>query len=175
MATDRSFIELSAERPSLAMDEYSIGTPYGTVTISQGGRSIAFDLYSDVRQSRHHVALFAYVQKIRREGVIKFNTDHIAVAGRDRRLSLNRGKAKLDLVYQKKGKTYECELKTNREIGLDVTARQLTELCAHVDMLTLLVPRGALEEADYIATLINLRHKITIEPYDGWAEEENEG
>lgn len=159
--------------PDRAIDEFAISTPFGIVTIGQNGRKISFDLYSDVRQSRHNVALFTYVQKLRKAGVTRFNTDHIPIAGKDKRLSLVRGDAKLDIVYYKKNKLYECELKTNREVGLDVTARQLTELCRHVENLTLLVPKGSLAEASYIVGLINLTHQITIEAYDDYGEDES--
>jgi len=166
---------LAIQTPGEAMDETAISTPFGTVVISKGGRQITFNLYSDVRQSRHNVALFGYVQRLVKGGITRFNTDHIKVVGRDRTLSLARGKAKLDLVYLRKGKVYECELKTSREIGLDVTAIQLTELCRHVDDLILLVPRGCLEEADAITKLINIRHQVTIEAYDDEGEDEDEG
>ena len=165
---------MAIQTPGEAMDETAISTPFGTVVISRGGRQITFNLYSDVRQSRHNVALFGYVQLLIKGGVTRFNADHLKIVGRDRTLSLTRGKAKLDLVFLKKGKVYECELKTSREIGLDVTAIQLTELCRHVDDLLLLVPRGRLEEADTVCKLINLSHKITIEAYDGLDQDEDE-
>lgn len=174
MKTRRKIEALAFQTPGAAMDETVVSTPFGTLVISQGGRQISFNLYSDVRQSRHNVALFSYVQRLIKGGVTRFNTDHLKMVGRDKTLSLARGKAKLDLVYFKRGKVYECELKTSREIGLDVTAIQLSELCRHVDDLTLLVPRGRLEEADAICKLINLRHQITIEPYDDEAEDEDE-
>lgn len=164
---------VTRETPGAKMDEYSIPTPYGTVTITRGGRRITYDLFPDVRQSRHSVALFSYVEQLIKSGVTRFNADHISMLGRDRTLSLTRGKAKLDLVYYQKKKFYECELKTSREIGLDVTAIQLTELCRHVDDLTLLVPGGRLEEADTICKLINIRHQVTLVPYDGVGDDEN--
>lgn len=164
--------EISLEAPHAAMDSYSISTPFGTVTISQGGRRITFDLYSDVRQSRHNVALFVYVQQLRKQGVTQFNTDHIKIVGRDRLLPLARGKAKLDLVYYWKGKLYECELKTSREIGLDITAVQLTEFAKYCENLVLLVPRGCLEDAATITNMINLDHRLTIVPYDAFEDEE---
>ncbi|GAH22324.1 unnamed protein product, partial [marine sediment metagenome] len=134
--------EIGFETPHKAMDTYTISTPYGTVTISQGGRRVTFDLYSDIRQSRHNTALFGYLQQLLKKGVTQFNTDHLNLAGRDISLSLTRGKAKLDLVYVRKGKTYDCELKTSREIGLDLTAQQITEFVKWCDPLILLVPRG---------------------------------
>lgn len=150
------------------MDTYTVSTPYGTVTISDGGRTVTFELYSDIRQSRHNTALFAYLQQLIKKGITRFNTDHLNLTGRDKSLSLIRGKAKLDLVYENKGKIYECELKTSREIGLDVTAIQLKEFVKHCEHLILLVPRGCIEEASTILHMINLSHHIAIQPYDDY-------
>jgi len=148
------------------MDTYTVSTPYGTVTISDGGRKVTFELYSDIRQSRHNTALFAYLQHLKKQGVSQYNTDHLNLSGRDKTLSLTRGKAKLDLVYVHKGKTYECELKTNREVGLDLTAQQLTEFAKYCERLIVLVPRGSMEEMSTILHIINLDHRIAIQPYD---------
>ena len=174
MSNGKKVVTLSEEAPGATMDDYSIPTPFGMLTISRNGRRITYDLHPGIKQSRHNVALYGYVERLLKNGVTRLNTSHIRVRGRDRTLSLTRGKAKLDLVYYRNGKIYECELKTSREIGLDVTAVQLTELCRHVDDLTLLVPAGRLEEADTICKLINLRHQITIEAYDGAGEDEDE-
>lgn len=163
--------EISLQTPQKATDTYSLSTPYGILTISQGGRRVTFELYADVRQSMHNTALFTYVQQLKRQGVTRFNTDHVNIPERDRTLSLIRGKAKLDLVYEYRGKTFECELKTGREIGLDITARQITEFVKWCDHLTLLVPRGCLEEAAIILNMINLDGHVTITPYD-WVEDE---
>ena len=167
MATEMQF-----PAPQRPMDTYSISTPYGTVTISQGGRRVTFDLYSDIRQSKHNTALFAYIQQLRKQGITQFNTDHLNLTGRDKTLALTRGKAKLDLVYAHRGKTYECELKTSREIGLDITAQQLTELVKYCENLVLLVPRGCIEEAHLVLNIINLDHMVTIQPYDAFEDEE---
>ncbi len=153
------------------MDTYTVSTPYGTVIISDGGRKVTFELYSDIHQSRHNTALFAYLQQLKKQGVTAYNTDHLNLAGRDRSLSLARGKAKLDLVYIKSGKTYECELKTSREIGLDLTARQLQEFAKHCERLIVLVPRGCIEEMSTILHMINLDHRIAIQPYDSFEGE----
>ena len=154
------------------IDAYSVSTPYGVVTVSEGGRKLTYELYPDVRQSKHNTALFSYVQELRKRGVVRFNTDHLNLIGRDRTLALARGKAKLDLVYEDKGKIYECELKTSREIGLDVTAQQLTEMVKHCELLRLLVPRGCLEEAANIVSLLNIGHKVNIIPYDYFNDED---
>jgi len=158
--------------PARPMDTYSVSTPYGIVVISDGGRRIAFELYSDVRQSRHNAALFTYVQQLKKRGVTRFNTDHLHLTGRDRTLALTRGKAKLDLVYEFKGKIYECELKTNREIGLDITAQQLTEMAKHCTRFIVLVPRGSMEDMATILHMINLDQHVAIEPYDAVEGEE---
>lgn len=164
--------EIETPTPSRPMDTYTVSTPYGTVTISEGGRRVTFELYSDIRQSRHNTALFAYLQQLKKQGVTQYNTDHLNLAGRDRSLSLTKGKAKLDLVYVHKGKTYECELKTSREIGLDLTARQLSEFVKYCERLIVLVPRGCLEEMATILHMINLDHLISIQPYDSFEDEE---
>jgi len=164
--------QIETQAPGRPMDTYTVSTPYGVVIISDGGRKVAFELYSDVRQSRHNTALFAYIQRLLKKGVTQFNTDHIAIAGRDRRLSLARGKARLDLVYIYEGRTYECELKTSREIGLDLTAQQLREFAKHCERLIVLVPRGCTEEMTTILTMINLKDYISIQPYDGYENED---
>lgn len=175
MGNGKKVVTLGEEAPGATMDDYSIPTPFGMVTISRGGRRVTYDLHPGIKQSRHNVALYGYIERLLKDGVTRLNTSHIRVRGRDKTLSLTRGKAKLDLVYYRQGRVYECELKTSREIGLDVTAVQLTELCRHVDELTLLVPRGRLEEAHTIVQLINLKHQITIVPYDGTDADEDEG
>lgn len=160
--------------PTRFTDTYSLATPYGTVTVSQGGRQVTFELYSDVRQSMHNSALFAYLQHLRQHGVNRFNTDHIHINGRDRTLALDRGKAKLDLVYEERGKLIECELKTRRELGLETTAQQLQEFVRRCERLHLLVPRGCLDEAATILGMLNIDQKITIEQYDFLIEEEDD-
>ncbi|MBA7570066.1 hypothetical protein ES708_11811 [subsurface metagenome] len=165
-----TYQEIETPAPARPMDTYTVSTPFGTVIISDGGRKVAFELYSDIRQSRHNQALFTYIQQLQKRGVSQFNTDHITIAGSDRRLSLTRGKAKLDLVYSRNGKTYECELKTSREIGLDITAQQLRELTKHCEHLIVLVPRGKMEEMSTILHMINLDQRIAIEPYDSFED-----
>lgn len=155
-------------------ESYTLSTPYGLVIVSNHGRKVTFELYEDIRQSMHNTALFNYTQRLRQRGITRWNTDHLHISGRDRTLDLKRGKAVLDLVYESRGKLYECELKTRREIGLEVTAQQLTELTRHVERLQLLVPRGCLDEAAQILAVLNLDHKITIVPYD-YFEDETDG
>lgn len=164
--------DIKTPAPARPMDTYTVSTPFGIVTITDGGRTVSFELYSDIRQSRHNTALFTYVQYLLRSGLSRFNTDHLKIPGRDKTLSLTRGKAKLDLAYTKNGKLYECELKTSREIGLDITAIQLKELSRFCEHLIVLVPRGCTEEMATILNMINLDHVIAIQPYDSTEDEE---
>lgn len=166
------YSQIEKPAPARPMDTYTVSTPFGTVIISDGGRKVAFELYSDIRQSRHNQALFTYIQQLLKRGVTQFNTDHISIAGRDKRLTLTRGKAKLDLVYVHNGKTYECELKTSREIGLDITANQLREFARHCEHLIVLVPRGCTEDMASILQIINLDSRISIQPYDTLEDED---
>jgi hypothetical protein len=147
-------------------DAYTLSTPYGLVTIANGGRSVTFELFSDVKQSVHNTALFGYLQRLRQHGVTRYNSDHIHIRGRDRTLDLVRGKARLDLVYESKGRIIECELKTRRELGLETTALQLKELIKYCERLQLLVPRGCLDEAATILGMLGMDGRITIVPYD---------
>lgn len=153
---------------------YSLATPYGTVSVSNNGRSVTFELFDDVKQSVHSTSLFTYLQRLRQEGVTRYNVDHLNIAGRDRTLDLRRGKARLDLVYEHRGIIVECELKTRREIGLETTAQQLTELVKRCEHLQLLVPRGSMDEAATILNMLNLDSRVNIVPYD-YVEEYRDG
>lgn len=165
--------QIDTVTPTRPMDTYTVSTPYGIVTISDGGRRVTFQLYDDIHQSRHNTALFAYLEQLKKRGITRYNISHIMIDGRDRTLGLKRGNARLDLVYMDQGKLFECELKTNREVGLDLTAIQLTELAKHCERLVVLVPRGSMEEMSTILHLINLSHCIAIQPYDEYEEEDN--
>jgi hypothetical protein len=153
---------------------YQVSTPYGLVTISDEGRRITFELYPDVRESIHHKALFSYVQQLRRRGVIQLNVDHLELSGLDRALSLKRGKAVIDLVYKHRGELHEVELKTHREVGLEVTARQLKELAAHCEHLTVVVPRRDMENMQQILAILHLDLNVKVDTYE-LLEDEAEG
>lgn len=153
-------------------DTTAVSTPYGVVYIEESGRKITFQLHEDVRESQHSRALFGYVQSLRKRNILKYNVAHLDLPGLDRTLDLKRGKAILDLAYEHRGRLYECELKTHREIGLDRTATQLTELSRYCQNLVVLVPRGAQEEMATILHMINLADRITLDCYDGYEDEE---
>ncbi|MBA7552711.1 hypothetical protein ES705_45283 [subsurface metagenome] len=76
-----AYQEIETPAPARPMDTYTVSTPFGTVIISDGGRKVAFELYSDIRQSRHNQALFTYIRQLQKQGVSQFNTDHITIAG----------------------------------------------------------------------------------------------
>ncbi|GAI88195.1 unnamed protein product, partial [marine sediment metagenome] len=113
-----------------------------------------------------------YLEQLKKQGVVQYNTDHLNIPDRDLSLSLKRGKSRLDLVYYFKGKFYECELKTNREVGLDITAIQLKELAKYCEHLIVLVPRGSMEEMATVVQMINLDRHIAIRPYDSIEDQE---
>jgi hypothetical protein len=145
---------------------YTVSTPYGTVTISRDGRSIRFDLYQDVRESIHHKALFSYYQNLRKRGIVQINVDHLDIPDLDKSLSIIRGKARLDMVYYYRGKIYEVELETHRQIGLDQTRIQLQELVKHCENLVVVVPRRDMENAYTILTMLNLKDRIAVDSYE---------
>ena len=166
-----TFDEMSFSQRGRRGDTYAVSTPFGVVYIADSGRKITFQLHDDVRESSHTKALFGYVQQLRKRGIVKYNVAHLDLPGLDKSLNLRRGKAILDLVYEHRGKLYECELKTHREIGLDRTAQHLTELARHSQNLIVLVPRGGMEEMTTILTMINLRDRIAVDSYH-WQEDE---
>ena len=145
---------------------YQVSTPYGIVSIAESGRRITFQLWHDVRESMHDKALFSYYQILRRRGIVQINLDHLEIPGLDRRLPLKRGRAILDLVYTHRGRLYEVELKTHREVGLDITARQIEELATHCENLTLVVPRRDTEDMHTILTMMGLDKLISLDTFE---------
>lgn len=145
---------------------YQISTPYGVVTVSGDGRRITFSLYDDVRESIHHKALFSYYQTLSKRGINQINVDHLDLPDLDRSLELKRGKARIDLVYIHRGQLHEVELKTHREIGLDVTRSQLLELVKHCQNLIVVVPRRDMENAYTILEMIGLKNRVTVDTYE---------
>jgi len=151
-----------------------LSTPYAVVSVSQDGRRFTIQLWEDVRQSIHNKALFSYYQQLVKRGVLKVNCDHLDLRALDRSLDLARGKARLDLAYIHRGKLHEVELKTHREVGLDRTRIQLTELAPHCENLIVVVPRQDMEDMLTILAMIQLDKKVTVDTYEIY-EEEGEG
>jgi len=155
-----------------ALDQYTIATPYGSLTIANKGRSIRFDIFDDIRQSEHNIALYNYVQQLKRTGITKFNNDHISIAGANRTYNLTRGRARLDLVYYRQGKIFEVELKTSQQIGSERTHKQLVELDKYCHNLILVVKRQDTEEAATILNMINLATRVKVDSYEIYEEED---
>lgn len=157
-----------------ALDQFSLATPYGVVTITNRGRTITFNLYDDIRHSEHNIAIFNYVQQLKRRGVTKFNNDHIDIPGANRSYNLVRGRARLDVVYYLDGHIHEVELKTPPQLGTERTHKQLQELNKHCSNLILAVKTGDQEEAATILSMINLDTTVRVDTYEIYQDEDNE-
>jgi hypothetical protein len=144
---------------------HRVSTPFGIVSILNNGRRVIIDLYPDVRQSIHHKALFSYVNNVLRLGVDSFNVSHIFIDGADPALELKRGKSIIDFVYMKSGRIHEVELKTHREIGLDITAKQLKDLALNCQNLILAVPRLDAENASTVLNILGIAEKVKVDYY----------
>lgn len=157
-----------------ALDTFSLATPYGLITISNRGRRISFDLYDDIRHSEHNIALYNYIQQLKRKGVNKFNNDHIAIPGANRSYNLARGRAKLDAVYYHQGKIHELELKTSQQLGTERTHKQLQEMVKHCTNLILVVRREDHEEASTILNMVGLATQVKVDTYEIHEDENND-
>lgn len=127
------------------MSKYEvINTEYVTVTVSEDGKHIEIDLADDVKISRHQKQLKAYVDKLYNTGIKKINADQLSMPYLNKSLKLTRGKRRLDLVYYKDGRIHECEFKTRRECGLDITYHQIEDMKKHCTNFILLIPQSEL-------------------------------
>jgi len=143
-----------------------ITTPYGLVEIKNSGRTITYTLFGDIHTSTHHKALMYYYQKLLRRGITQINIAHLRLPGLDKTLDLKRGNAILDLAYTHRGRLYEVELKTSKELGEEDSAQQIEELARHCTNLVLAVPMAATQEAWTILTILKLTKDITLDAYD---------
>ncbi|GAH80141.1 unnamed protein product, partial [marine sediment metagenome] len=57
MQTETQEIKPASPPRGATLDQYTIATPYGSLTISNKGRRITFEIFDDIRQSEHNVAL----------------------------------------------------------------------------------------------------------------------
>lgn len=146
--------------------EYSINTEYFTVFVQKKGRRIVIELNEGVSASRHNMMLLRYVKQIYKKGVDRINADHITLPFLDRSISVWRGKRKVDVVYFKNGIKYDCEIKTEREVGSDRTYKQLAELAKNCENLTLVVPQSAVENAKKNLHIFKLDSAIKIEAFE---------
>lgn len=147
------------------MSKYEvINTEYVTVTVSEDGKHIEIDLADDVKISRHQKQLKAYVDKLYNTGIKKINADQLSMPYLNKSLKLTRGKRRLDLVYYKDGRIHECEFKTRRECGLNITYNQIGEMKKHCQNFILLIPQS---ELIFVTDTIKNR-KITGVTVDTW-------
>ena len=121
-----------------------ISTEYVTVTVTEDGKEINIKLSDGVKISRHQNQLRAYVEKLYSQGVKKINADQISLPYLNRSLNLIRGNRRLDLVYYRNGRIHECEFKTRRECGLDITYNQIEDMKKHCTNFILLIPQSEL-------------------------------
>ena len=136
-------------------------TPYGVVTIRNGGREINFRMFDSISQSEHHKRLFNYVRALHEQKAERINCDHVSFDFLDRSVNLRRGSRILDIAYYKQGRIYECELKSKREIWLETTVQQLKEMERHCENLIVLVPRDQIEATQQLLKSLNpLKTKV---------------
>ena len=141
-----------------------ISTEYVTVTVTEDGKEITIKLADGVKISRHQNQLRAYVEKLYSQGIKKINADQISLPYLNRGLNLIRGNRRLDLVYYKEGRIHECEFKTRRECGLDITYHQIEDMKKHCQNFILLIPQS---ELLFVTDTIRNR-KITGVTIDTW-------
>lgn len=141
-----------------------ISTEYVTVTVTEDGKEINIKLSDGVKISRHQNQLRSYVEKLYSQGIKKINADQINLPYLNKSLKLTRGKRRLDLVYYKDGRIHECEFKTRRECGLNITYNQIGEMKKHCQNFILLIPQS---ELIFVTDTIKNR-KITGVTVDTW-------
>lgn len=143
----------------------TIVTEYFTISVFDDGKHIEIDLADGVKVLRHQKYLRAYVEKLYQSGIKKINADQIKLPYLDKSISLLRGNRRLDLVYYKNGRLMECEFKTKRECGLDITYNQIKEQKRHCQNFILLVPSSELIYVQDTIRLLKIKG-ITIDNYD---------
>lgn len=145
--------------------DFEINTPYINVKVSPDGRHMSIDVNPHVRMTFHHQALHRYVHWLHSQGITRINADHISADFLDRGLDLRRGARRLDIVYYKGEKMYECEFKGPKEVGLNRTWVQIDEMARHCNVVTLLVPR---DKMDFCNTqLEHLKNKnVVVDTYE---------
>lgn len=127
------------------MSKYEvINTEYVTVTVTEDGKHIEIDLADGLKISRHQNQLRAYVEKLFNSGITRMNADQLSLPYLDKSIKLVRGNNRLDLVYYRDGRIFECEFKTRRECGLDKTYHQIEDMKKHCTNFILLIPQSEL-------------------------------
>jgi hypothetical protein len=142
-----------------------VSTEYVTVEVREDGKEINIRLNDGVKISRHQNQLRAYVEKLYQQGIKRINADQITLPYLDKSINLVRGNRRLDLVYYKDGRIYECEFKTRRECGLDKTYNQVRDMRKYCENFILLVPQS---ELIFVSdTIRNRKIKgVTVDTWD---------
>jgi hypothetical protein len=142
-----------------------VSTEYVTVEVREDGKEINIRLNDGVKISRHQNQLRFYVEKLHEQGIKRINADQITLPYLDKSINLVRGNRRLDLVYYKDGRIYECEFKTRRECGLDKTYNQVRDMRKYCENFILLVPQS---ELIFVSdTIRNRKIKgVTVDTWD---------
>jgi len=156
---------MAEEEGNLFSGDIALSTPYGVVYIRNKGREVTFKLHDSISQNVHNKSLFNYVAELHRQGITEINCDHVYFDYLKRGMSLKRGSRILDIVYKDKGKIFECELKTTREIWIEHTAQQLKEFEKYCTNLIMLVPRSEMETTRQLLQSLKL-FKTKVDTYE---------
>lgn len=142
-----------------------ISTEYVTVEVREDGKEIVIKLNDGVKISRHQQQLTSYVEKLFNQGVDRINADQLSLPFLDKSIKLGRGSNRLDIVYYKDNRIFECEFKTRRECGLEKTFHQVKDQVKHCENFILLVPQS---ELIFVEDEIRNRklHNITVDAWD---------
>lgn len=146
-------------------DDFVLTNDYLSIHVGSKGRKVVIELNDNIRKSPHTQALANYVKNLYNMGVEKINCDHVYFDFLDRSINLHRGDKRLDIVYFKNGRMYECELKGPREVGLERTYKQLETTTKHCDTVTLLVPRDKMEFVKQNLVMRDIK-KVVVDTYE---------
>lgn len=149
----------------IKMKEERIITDYFIITVSDEGKNINIQLQNGVKCNRHHNDLLRYVEYLYKSGVDSIRADHIDLPYFHKNINLKRGNRRLDIVYYIDGRIYECEFKTKREIGLDITYSQLKQQQQFCENLILLCPRSEMEYAQHCLNVLGITG-VTVDCWD---------
>lgn len=145
--------------------EKTIQTPFFTIDIDEDGRGWHFRLDDSIKEKPHKKALLNYIVAMHERGAVHINADHCTFPYLDRNVKLNRGGRKLDCVYTYQHRVYECEIKTEREVGLNRTWEQVREQAKYCRQLTLLVPKKKVEYCNGLIKQLGILN-VVVDTYE---------
>lgn len=146
-------------------DSIKFDFEFGEIEFDPDYRGFHFRLDDGIKTNPHHKELRKYMNKLIKEGVTRYNVDHVSIGGRDKSISLNRGNRRIDLAYWQDGTFYECELKTAYEIGLNRIWDQIREQSKNCERLTLLVPSSEVANAESLVRMQKLLN-VYVQSYE---------